>query len=171
MSLIQLVFYFFASLAVASSLLMITRRSPVYSAMFLVLTLFSLAAIFVVLDAHFLAALQVILYAGAILVLFLFVIMLLNLGYDFEPDLRGRFALVVAGGVGLVLLAEIVALLSGAEELPPVDLVTPLLDAQGAIGAVAEPLFQNYVVALEITGVLLLVAMVGAVVIAKRRTL
>ena len=171
MDMFQLAFYFFAGLGVASSVLMITRQSPVYSAMYLVLTLFSLAAVFVLLNAHFLAALQIVVYAGAILVLFLFVIMLLNLGHEFEADLRGRFWAVVAGGVGLVLLAELVNVFGfAADAAPEVDLVSPLIAAQGPVGAVAEPLFRNYAAAVEITGVLLLVAMVAAVVIAKRRT-
>ncbi len=169
MDLSQIVFYLFAGVAVASSVLMVTRKNPVYGALYLVLTLFSIAGLFVLLDAHFLAALQVVVYAGAILVLFLFVIMLLNLGHAFEPDIRGRFWWVFAAGLGLVLLAELVAVMRGAPERPEADIVGPLLEARGAVAAVAEPLFQSYVVALEITGILLLVAMVGAVVIAKRK--
>ena len=167
MGLSQIVYYFFAGLAVAGAILMITRKNPVHSAMYLVLTLFSLAAIFVLLDAHFLAALQVLVYAGAILVLFLFVIMLLNLGHEFTPDLRGRLWWVVAMGVGSILFAELVVAFRGTPRTS-VDVVGPLLEAKGAVGAVAEPLFTDYVLAVEVTGVLLLVAMVGAVVLAKR---
>jgi NADH-quinone oxidoreductase subunit J len=169
MDISQLVFYSFAGLAVASSVLMITRKNPVYSVMYLVLTLFSVAAIFVLLGAHFVAALQVVVYAGAILVLFLFVIMLLNLGYDFDPDIRGKFWWVIGLGLGMVLFAELFVLMRNAPEMPQSDAVARLLADQGAVGAVAEPLFENYAVAVEVTGVLLLVAMVGAVVIAKRR--
>ena len=118
MDLAQLVFYFCAGLAVVSSILMITRKNPVYSAMFLVVTLFAVAAIYVLQGAHFLGALQVIVYAGAIMVLFLFVIMLLNLGHDFEPDVRGKLAWVFAGGLGLVMFAEILtALRTGFDTL------------------------------------------------------
>lgn len=169
MDLSTLVFYFFAVLAVASSLLMITRKNPVHSAMFLVVTLFSSSAIFVLLDAHFLAALQVLIYAGAILVLFLFVIMLLNLGHEFEPDLKSRFWWVFGFGLGLVLMAEIVVGLRGAPVDPDSDLLTAWFREKGAVAGVAEPLFQNQMVAIEVAGLLLLVAMVGAVVIAKRR--
>ena len=169
MDLSQLVFYLFAGVAVASSLLMVTRSNAVYSAMFLVLTLFAVAAIFVLLDAQFLAALQVVIYAGAILVLFLFVIMLLNLGHDIDPDIRGRFWWAIGGGLGLVLFAELFVLIRGVPESTGPDLLTPLLESQGAVAAVAEPLFRNYVVAVEVTGLLLLVAMVGAVVLAKRK--
>ncbi len=163
----QLVFYVFAGLALTSSLFMVTRQNPVYSAMWLVLTLFSIAGMFVLLEAHFLAALQVVVYAGAILVLFLFVIMLLNLGHDFEPDLKGKFWWVFGGGLGLVLFAELFVAINDAPMSSDIDMLTPWLRERGAVAGVAEPLFQNYVVAIEVTGVLLLVAMVGAVVIAK----
>lgn len=169
MELTQLVFYTFAGLAVASSGLMVTRKNPVYSAMYLVVTLFAIAAIFVLLNAHFVAALQVIVYAGAILVLFLFVIMLLNLGHEFEADIRGRFWWVFGGGLALVLFAEFFVLVRVIPERSGEDIVTPLVEAQGAVAAVAEPLFREYTVALEVTGILLLVAMVGAVVISKRK--
>ncbi len=169
MDLTQLVFYLSAGLAVVSSILMITRRNPVYSAMYLVVTMFAIAAIYVLLGAHFLGALQILVYAGAIMVLFLFVVMLLNLGHDFEPDIRGRLGLVFIGGLGLVLFAEILTVLRTIPGPGGVDVLTPWLTEKGAVAGVAEPLFRNYAVAVEITGVLLLVAMVGAVVIAKRR--
>jgi NADH-quinone oxidoreductase subunit J len=169
MDLSQPVFYLFAGLAVASSVLMITRKNPVHSAMFLVLTLFAVAAIFVLLNAHFLAALQVLVYAGAILVLFLFVIMLLNLGHDVDPDVKPRLAWVFGGGLGLVLLAELVVALRDVPLSPGVDLLTVWFEEKGAVAGVAEPLFRTQVLAIEVAGLLLLVAMVGAVVIAKRR--
>lgn len=164
-----ILFYAFAGLAVASAALMVTRKSPVYSAMFLVLTLFSTAAIFVLLGAHFLAALQVVVYAGAIIVLFLFVIMLLNLGHDFEPDIKGRFWWVFGGGLSLVLFAVIFATFRRTPVPPDVDLMAPLIAELGVVGSVAHPLFRNYLVAVEVAGVLLLVAMIGAVVLARRR--
>ncbi len=169
MDLTQLVFYLFAAIAVVSSVLMITRKNPVYSVVFLVLTLFSVAAIFVLLNAHFLAALQVLVYAGAILVLFLFVIMLLNLGHEFEPDIKPRLWWVFGSGLGLVLLAELVVALRGVPLNTEADLLTVWFEQKGAVAGVAEPLFRDQVLAVEITGLLLLVAMVGAVVIAKRR--
>ena len=169
MDLNQLVFYFFSGFAVASAILMITRKSPVYSAVYLVLTLFAIAAIFVTLNAHFLAALQVVVYAGAILVLFLFVIMLLNLGHDFDPDIRGRLTWTVSIGIGLVLFAELlVALRPVGDGAARPDIVTPLIQARGAVAAVAHPVFTDFILAVEITGLLLLVAMVGAVVLARQ---
>ncbi|MGD8699063.1 MAG: NADH-quinone oxidoreductase subunit J [Gemmatimonadales bacterium] len=169
MDLTQLVFYLFAAIAVVSSVLMITRKNPVYSVIFLVLTLFSLASIFVLLNAQFLAALQVLVYAGAILVLFLFVIMLLNLGHEFEPDIKPRLWWVFGGGLGLVLLAELIVALRGVRLDTGTDLLAVWFEQKGAVAGVAEPLFRDQVLAVEITGLLLLVAMVGAVVIAKRR--
>jgi NADH-quinone oxidoreductase subunit J len=169
MDLTQLVFYLFAAIAVVSSVLMITRKNPVFSVIFLVLTLFSVAAIFVLLNAHFLAALQVLVYAGAILVLFLFVIMLLNLGHEFEPDIKPRLWWVFGGGMGLVLLAELIVALRRVPLETETDLLTVWFEQKGAVAGVAEPLFRDQVLAVEITGLLLLVAMVGAVVIAKRR--
>ena len=163
MDLTQLVFYLFAVIAVVSSVLMITRKNPVYSVIYLVLTLFSIAAIFVLLQA------QVLVYAGAILVLFLFVIMLLNLGHEFEADVKPRLWWVFGGGLGLVLLAELIVALRDVPLDGETDLLTVWFEQKGVVAGVAEPLFQNQVLAIEITGLLLLVAMVGAVVIAKRR--
>ncbi len=165
-------FWVFAGTAMGSALLCITRRSPVASALWLVNTLFSLAAIYVMLDAHFIAAVQVLVYAGAIMVLFLFVIMLLNLGRGGPTDIKGPAGKVVAGVGGLVLIGELVALRLAAPpgqlQLPP-DTVAGEVAARGAVRAVAEPLFQAYLVPFEITSVLLLAAIVGAVVLAKRR--
>jgi len=165
-------FWVFAGVAIGSALLCITRRSPVASALWLVNTLFSLAAIYVLLDAHFIAAVQVLVYAGAIMVLFLFVIMLLNLGRGGATDIRGPRGMVVAAVAGAVLAGELIVLRLAA---PPGQLALPpgqvaeQVAAEGAVRAVAEPLFQGYLVPFEITSVLLLAAIVGAVVLAKRR--
>ncbi len=165
-------FWVFSGIAIGSAFLCITRRSPVASALWLVNTLFSLAAIYVLLDAHFIAAAQVLVYAGAIMVLFLFVIMLLNLGRAEPSDLKGAWGRVVAGVAGLVLAGELIVLRLA---VPPGELVLPpgtvagTVAARGAVRAVAQPLFQSYLVPFEITSLLLLAAIVGAVVLAKRR--
>jgi NADH-quinone oxidoreductase subunit J len=165
-------FWAFAGVAIGSAFLCITRRSPVASALWLVNTLFSLAAIYVLLDAHFIAAAQVLVYAGAIMVLFLFVIMLLNLGRAEPSDLKGPWGRVVAGVAGLVLIGELIVLRLAE---PPWSLQLPpgtsaaTVAARGAVRAVAQPLFQSYLVPFEITSLLLLAAIVGAVVLAKRR--
>ena len=166
------IFWIIAAIAVGSALLCITRKSPVASALWLVNTLFQLAAIYVLLDAHFIAAVQVLVYAGAIMVLFLFVIMLLNLGRSGPSDIKGPWGKVIAGVGGLVLVGELIVL---GRVTPPFSLQLPpgtvaaSVAARGAVRVVAEPLFQSYLVPFEITSVLLLAAIVGAVVLAKRR--
>ena len=167
-----IVFWGFAALAVGSALLCITRRNPVASALWLVVTLFALAALFVLLDAQFIAVLQVLVYAGAIMVLFLFVIMLLNVGRATRSDMKGLPGIL--GGVVLagLMMVQLLALRFGA---PPAQLtLAPNAMAraaaeQGMVAAVARPLFTTYLVPFEITSVLLLAALVGAVVLAKRR--
>jgi NADH-quinone oxidoreductase subunit J len=171
MSIVEITFWAFSGIAVAAAALCITRRSPVASALYLIVTLFSLAVLFVLLDAQFIAVLQVLVYAGAIMVLFLFVIMLLNLGRRGPSDLKGpagtAAALVLAG----VLLLQLRASGFGA---PPAEIQLPegtvaaLQRQQGVVGAVARPLFSDYLIPFEITSLLLLAAMVGAVVLAKR---
>src|SRR3977135_1295257 len=108
-------FWAFAGLALASALACITRRSPVASALWLVVTLFALAALFVLLDAQFIAVLQVLVYAGAIMVLFLFVIMLLNLGRPGPTDLKGPVGLIV----GILLAGGLLVQLIGRRAVRP----------------------------------------------------
>src|SRR4051812_33584315 len=103
-------FYLFGLIAIVSALLFVTRKSPVSAALWLVNTMFSLAALYVLLDAQFIGAIQVLVYAGAIMVVFLFVIMLLNLGKGEAGDIRGLRWKLAGGAVGLALLAEVFAL-------------------------------------------------------------
>jgi len=169
-TLTQIVFWTFSALAVLGAAMCITRRSPVASALWLVQTLFALAALFVVLDAQFVAVLQVLVYAGAIMVLFLFVIMLLNLGRAGPSDLKGPAGLAVATLLGGLLFFQ---LLRGATPSAAGtrggNVMAQLQEEQGIVGAVARPLFSQYLIPFEITSVLLLAAIVGAVVLAKRK--
>jgi NADH-quinone oxidoreductase subunit J len=166
-------FYFFGIVAVASAIAFVTRKSPVAAALWLVNVMFSLAAMYVLLDAHFIGAIQVLVYAGAIMVVFLFVIMLLNLGHaDTLADARGMWWKLAAGFVGLALLAQVFALTRAS--LPealvlPEGTVARQVAAQGAIAPLAGPLFTEYLLAFEVTSVLLLAAVVGAVVLGKRK--
>src|SRR2546421_12004703 len=107
----QLQFYLFGLIAIAAAITFVTRRSPVAAALWLVVTMFCLAALYVLLDAQFIGVMQVLVYAGAIMVVFLFVIMLLNLGHPSElADARGLGWKLSAGLVGLALLAQVSAL-------------------------------------------------------------
>jgi NADH-quinone oxidoreductase subunit J len=169
----ELLFFVFAAVAVGGGLGVVLGRSPVASLLFMVMTLASVAGIYVLLEAHFLAAIQVIVYAGAIMVLFLFVIMLLNLGHDYQKDLRGGFFAFLAF-VGSGVLAGLLARRFGGAgeffpELAGGQAIDAALAEKGALGVIAEPLYTTYVVPFEITGILLLVAIVGALVLAKRR--
>jgi NADH-quinone oxidoreductase subunit J len=166
----QLLFYLFALVAVFSAGMTVSRRNPMASALWLVGTFFSLAAIYTLLGAFFIGIIQILVYAGAIMVLFLFVIMLLNLGNDFEPDFRGTVWKVTAAGSSLVLAALLVRMVEGTPAVTAgrPDLVAAQTEQYGAVGAIGVPMFLDYVVPLQVTGLLLLVAVVGAVVLAKR---
>ena len=181
----EVVFYIFAAMAVISATLCILQRSPMASALWLISTMFALAAIYVLLNAEFIAAIQVLVYAGAIMVLFLFVIMLLNLGHA-DSDLRGPSAVAATLVIVGLLAVELLALVHYsprrlADELSQwptfTDPATAFVAGQvtqqegverGVVGAVAAPMFQIYLIPFEITSILLLAAIVGAVVLAKR---
>ncbi len=167
-------FYLFGLIAMASAVVFVTRKSPVSAAMWLVVVMFSLAALYVMLDAQFLGVIQVLVYAGAIMVVFLFVIMLLNLGQPAElADARGLWWKLAAGAAGLGLLAELFTAVRGHLAVPytlPAGYAAQQVAAQGAIAPVAGPLFHEYLLAFEVTSLVLLTAIVGAVVLGKRRT-
>ncbi len=158
-------FYLFGMLAVGSALLFVTRKSPVAAALWLVNVMFCLAAMYVMLDAHFVGTIQILVYAGAIMVVFVFVVMLLNLGHgDTESDLRPPKWRLAGLFVGLLLIAEILVLLRA--DIPTGPGLAPA--QSNVISPVAHALFTDYLLAFEVTSVLLLAAVVGAVVLAKR---
>ena len=167
-------FYLFGLIAMVSAVAFVTRKSPVTAALWLVNVMFSLAALYVLLDAQFVGAIQVLVYAGAIMVVFLFVIMLLNLGHPSEiADARGRWPKLIAGAFGLVMLAQLFAVQRARlpESLiePPATALAEAREA-GVVAQVARPLFTEYLLAFEVTSVLLLAAIVGAVILGRRRT-
>jgi NADH-quinone oxidoreductase subunit J len=168
----HILFYFFAGLAILCALMMVTRRSPVASALWLIGTFFCLAAIYTLLGAFFIGIIQILVYAGAIMVLFIFVIMLLNLGNDATADIRSTTWKVIGAGSGLVLLALLARMFG--DDLTPIgptpgpEAVAAQVAELGAVTAIGIPLFQEYAVVLQVTGILLLVAVVGAVALAKR---
>jgi NADH-quinone oxidoreductase subunit J len=160
-------FYLFGLIAIASALTFVTRKSPVAAALWLVSTMFCLAALYVLLDAQFIGVIQVLVYAGAIMVVFLFVVMLLNLGtVDGVADFRTTGVRIAGAFFGLALLALL--LVSARQGLPRVmpDDEPPI----NAVQPVAASLFRENLLAFEVTSVLLLAAIVGAVVLAKRST-
>lgn len=166
-------FYLFGILAIASAVTFVTRKSPVAAALWLVNTMFCLAALYVLLDAPFLGVIQVLVYAGAIMVVFLFVIMLLNLGQPSEiADERGIWWKLGAGLVGVVFLAQIFTLTKPTLPeafLLPEHTVANQIAATGVLAPIAGPLFNEYLLAFEVTSVLLLAAVIGAVVLGKRK--
>ncbi len=167
----QFHFYLFGTLAVVCALAFVTRKSPVAAVLWLVGAMAALAALYVMLDAQFIGAIQVLVYAGAIMVVFLFVVMLLNLGHASQiADLRGRRPVLLAAALGLFLLGDLYWVFRNQHlPTPPPG---PVESANvGVVNTVAAPLFaaNGYLLAFEITSVLLLVAIVGAVVLAKRR--
>jgi NADH-quinone oxidoreductase subunit J len=158
-------FYLFGLIAIASAVAFVTRKSPVAAALWLVNTMFCLSALYVMLDAQFIGAVQVLVYAGAIMVVFLFVVMLLNLGQASDvTDIRGLGGRLSAGLVGLAMLAELIVL----SRIRFPRLSAGVSDQTNVVNPVSSPLFHEYLLPFEVTSVVLLVAVVGAVVLAKR---
>ncbi len=159
-----IVFYLFAALAVVSALLVIGQKNPMYSAFALIVTLCSMSVIFGLLGSPFIAALQVIVYAGAIMVLFLFVLMLLNVKREEERQVShgGRVLQAVALALVALLVVQAAVVLLRAEPGP-----APAFDA--STHAMAAVLFSpRYLYVFEATSILILAALVGAVVLAKK---
>jgi NADH-quinone oxidoreductase subunit J len=165
MGLGEIMFFLLGTVAIAAALGVILHPHPVYSALNLVIALFQIAGLFILLDAQMVAFLQVIVYAGAIMVLFLFVIMLLNLDHQPEPPpLAWRVGMLSIGGV---LAAELAVFFLW--RVPAVVGPEPALDPLfGTAKALAKKLFTDHVFSFEITSVLLLIAVVGAVVLANK---
>ena len=156
-------FWFFSLAMLLCGVLVISSRNPVSSAMYLVALFVFMAGLFVLLGAFFLAAIQVLVYAGAVMVLFLFVIMLLNIQAQERRHFRwlGLLGgLIVAGAfiweLGIILKAPVVAREPGTA------------DFGGGLEAVIKPLFRNYMLPFEVTALLLLVAMIGVVLLSKK---
>ena len=169
-----LLFYLFSGVAVVASALVIGQRNPMYSIMLLIASFGALSALYIQLDAPFVAMAQIIVYAGAIMVLFLFVVMLLNApqedaaGWDRAHPLRrsgiGRFGAMLAG---LLIIQLVWALIRGTDSAAAVGARGDVA-AISSVRSVGRVLFTDYVFAFEATSVLILVAMVGAVLLAAR---
>ena len=160
----QVAFWILAAMAVGSALGVVLRRNPIHSALFLVVHLATLAALFLKMRAEFLAAAQVIVYAGAIAVLFVFAIMVLNPGKEETgPDPR-RAARLLALPVGALLLLLLVFVIIGRLRGAPTA-----GGPSGSVPALGRLLFTSYLFPFELTSVLLLAAMVGVLLLARRR--
>jgi NADH-quinone oxidoreductase subunit J len=162
MSIHDTLFWFFSIAMLLCGVGVIANRNPVNSAMFLVLLFFFMAGLFVLLEAFFLAAIQVLVYAGAVMVLFLFVIMLL----DVKASERRQFrALAVLGGFGVAgAFAWELWIILGK----PVEPLAAGVEFHGGLKDVVAPLFANYMLPFEVTALLLLVAMIGVVLLSKK---
>ncbi len=158
-------FYTFAALAVLFALSMVANvRNTVAGALSLVVTMISLAGIYVLMEAHLVAVIQIMVYAGAIVVLFLFVVMLLNLRTDDFPPGRQRLMQATAVLVGLVVLAQLIGVVTtGLPDAPP------LPEGFGGYRQLGIALYTDYVLLVELASMLLLAAIVGALILAKRK--
>lgn len=165
MSITEILFWFLTVLAVGSAIGMILSKNPIYSVLLLIVTFFALSGHYILLNAQFLAIVNLIVYAGAIMVLFMFVIMFMNLNSDAEP--KKNLWLKLAGGIsGGSLLLILVAALKDSE----IKMNTAQLK-DGDIGLIEQlgkTLFTEYVIPFEVSSILFLSAMVGAVVIGKK---
>jgi NADH-quinone oxidoreductase subunit J len=163
MSLPFIVFFVCALIAVGGALMLILAREPIHSALSLVLVMMSLAVLYLLLGAEFIAAVQIIVYAGAIMVLFTFVIMLLNLPDDEDGADRLRWLKFIGIPLGLFFLFLVVATLWNVE---PLRVTPPQL--VGNAQAIGSSLFTDYLLPFEATSLLILIALVGAVIFAKK---
>jgi NADH-quinone oxidoreductase subunit J len=164
-----LLFILFGGLAVGCALAVVAQRNPLYSAISLIGVFISLACLYVMLAAPFIAAVQVIVYAGAIMVLVVFVIMLLNVEEEVRRPVRLRHLIPIAVGLAAILIAETAFMLSlrgGAQRTG--DVIPPAVQDAGTTLNVGRGLFTEYLLPFEVTSVLILMAMVGAITLARR---
>lgn len=163
---LTLLFILFGALAIGCALAMVAQRNPLYSAISLIGVFISLACLYVMLAAPFIAAVQVIVYAGAIMVLVVFVIMLLNVEEEERSPRRLKFLVPLAVGLAAILVAEVAFILVTVQEFR----VTPATGAAdvGITHSIGSALFTQYLLPFEITSILLLMAIVGAMTLARR---
>ena len=164
---IPALFIGFSAILLASALMVVLHRNPVTSALFLVVAFCALAGIYILMRAEFIGMVQVIVYAGAIMVLFLFVIMYLNLGRDREGGAATLLRRMIGWLVGALVVVQGVVLFAGRWALGPAS--PPPETATGNTQALGEILYSRYLFPFEVTSLVLLVAMVGAIVISKGR--
>ena len=164
-------FYLFAFVAIASAFMVIAARNPVHSVLYLILTFFNAAALFLLTGAEFLSMILLVVYVGAVAVLFLFVVMMLDV--DFASMKRGALEYAPIGAmVGIVLAAELLIVLAGnaVKVVAPADIALPTPDVavRHNTAALGDILYTDYIFFFQIAGVVLLVAMIGAIVLTLR---
>jgi NADH-quinone oxidoreductase subunit J len=157
------IFYFLSFLAVLSAFMVVYSKNPVHSVLYLIVTFFSIAGHYILLNAQFLAAVHVIVYAGAIMVLFLYVIMMLNLNQETEPQKSNylKLAATVAGGIFMIVL---IGSLKGVENIENLNAAN---QSAGLIKNLGQVLYRDYMLPFEMASILFLAAMVGAVMLGK----
>jgi NADH-quinone oxidoreductase subunit J len=164
----ELIFLYFAAVILISAVLIITRKNPIHSVLFMLLLFFHIAGVFVLLNAEFLAAVQIIVYAGAILILYLFVVMLLNVDRESATARANRYWRWMVG-FGVVIAAEVVLLVSRGTF--SADRGQPMQLAGSGVKELGELLYQKYLIPFEAASVILLVGLVGAVMLAKKKSI
>lgn len=167
MSLLFVLFFVFASIAVIGAILLIVAREPIHSALSLVMVMVALAALYLLLGAPFIAAVQIIVYAGAIMVLFVFVIMLLNAGVE-ERTNWSKIAKFAGLPLGVFLLFELAHWLARSAIGKSIANGSEATNAAVSTRALSEMLFQKYLFPFEATSILILIAILGALVLAKK---
>jgi NADH-quinone oxidoreductase subunit J len=171
----MILFFILGGMTLASSLCVVLQRNPVYSALFLIHTFLCIAGLYLLLGAEFIAVIQVILYAGAVMMLFLYVIMLMNIGKEVAEYIAGERMRRALNIVGVLTLVSIVGLgisttlfYQGAQLAPRAGNLPQAAEKISNTKAIAYLLFTDYILPFEITSVLLLAAMVGVVYLARR---
>ena len=163
-------FYIFAAIAIAASLFVVAQRNPMHSVMLLIASFGALAGLYVILDAPFTAVTQIIIYAGAIMVLFLFVVMLLNVPRE-EPAPRSLAGTLGGGGIKAAALLSVamgIELVYAVYSLEHVSFSPGHSGSVSSVANIGQALFTKYAFAFEVTSILILVSMVGAVVLSQR---
>jgi NADH-quinone oxidoreductase subunit J len=167
MGITQILFILLSVMAIGSALMVITRKNPVHSVLYLIVTFFAISGHYILLNAQFLAIVNIIVYAGAIMVLFLFVVMMMNLNIAAEPQknkLIQLAGLISGGSLLLVMLAATIKAKSITAD------VQMQVGDYGLIKTLGKVLFNDYVVPFELSSVLFLSAMIGAVVMSKKES-
>jgi len=169
MSTAQAFFAYFAVAMTILSLLVVTRRNPVHSVLWMLVLFIHIAALYLFLNAEFIAAIQIIIYAGAILVLFLFVIMLLNLRKE-ETEKRFQKQWLYGIAISAVLVIFLVSVVGNFTVVPPPGPYTAeVIKSEGHLMTIGKVLYSEFLLPFEIASLILLVAIIGAVVLAKKR--